>query len=76
MCAHGKVGKPGITSNWMSIQHVYIGKEVFVWLSTDAASSLLHVQILAICICASHPLEGQKRYIAVTDLEAVVLHGV
>ena len=62
-----------------TMQHIYNGKVVFVWLPTDVAGSLLHmhVRVLTICVHASHPLlEGHKWHIPIRDLEPTVLRGI
>ena len=47
-CALGNVGKQGMSlkdKQLMATQHVYYGKDVFVWLPRAMASPLLHMYV-------------------------------
>ena len=47
---------------------------MFVWLLTDVAGSMYGLLLLYSCHAST--LERQKQHIAITDLEATVLHVV
>jgi len=52
-----------------AIQHVYNGKDMFVWQLMDAASSLLHMYEFLPFVFVPHIHFGRQ------DLQATVLHG-